>query len=115
MMGTYVGLDILKLKQNVIEYWLKDSRMNWPVKVVSAQRAASMGAAMGRVVPVHGCVVSAKFVLGRPLSLMEQILDLHPGELNNGAALLRLNRLPLANEFDLAGGYTNVAGASATL
>jgi len=108
-MGAYVGLDIPKLKQNVIEYWLEDSRMNWPVKVISAQRAASLQAALGRVVPVAGCVVSAKFVLGRPLPLAEQILGLHPGELSQGAALLRLNRLPSANEFDLAGGYTNVA------
>jgi hypothetical protein len=58
---------------------------------------------------VHGCVVSAKFVLGRPLPLAERILGLHPGELSKGAVLLHLNRLPEANEFDLATGYTNVA------
>ena len=108
-MAAYVLLDIPKLKQNVIEYWLEESRMNWPVKVISAQRGAALGAAFGRVVPVAGCVVSAKFVLGRPLSLAERILGLNPGELTQGAMLLRLNRLPLATEFDLAAGYTNVA------
>jgi hypothetical protein len=108
-MNAHAGLDVQKVKQNVIAYWLEDPRMNWPVKVISAQRAASMGAAVGRIVPVRGCVVSAKFVLGRPLSLAEQILGLHPGELNQGAVLLRLNRLPQIDEFDLAAGYTNVA------
>ena len=108
-MDAHAGLDVPKLKQNVITYWLEDPRMNWPVKVVSAQRGASLGAALGRVVLVRGCVVSAKFVLGRPLAVAQQILGLRPGELDQGAVLLRLNRLPHANEFDLAAGYTNVA------
>ena len=107
-MNPHAGLDVQKVKQNVIAYWLQDPRMNWPVKVISAQRAAGVGAALGRSVPVRGCVVSAKFVLGRPLALAEQILGLRPGELRQGAVLLRLNRLPQAPEFDLAAGYTNV-------
>src|ERR1700693_1210286 len=98
-MGAYAGLNILKLKQNVIEYWLEDPRMNWPVKVISAQRGFSLGAPMGRVVPVRGCVVSAKFVLGRTLVLAERTLGLRPDELKQGAALLRLNRHPQPNEF----------------
>jgi len=108
-MDPHAGFDVLKLKQNVITYWLADPRLNWPVKVISAQRGASLGAALDRVVPVRGCVVSTKFVLGRPLALVEQILGLRPGELNQGAVLLRLNRLPQVNEFELAAGYTNVA------
>lgn len=108
-MDAYIGLDIPKVKQNVIEYWTEDSRMNWPVKVISAQRGAAFGVAFGRIVPVHGCVVSAKFVLGRTLPLAERILGLRPGEFSQGAMLLRLNRLPLATEFDLAGSFTNVA------
>jgi hypothetical protein len=101
------GLDVAKIKMNVIAYWMQD-RLNWPVKVISAARASSMGATPGAVRPVRGCVVSAKFVLGRSLHVAEQILGLKPGELANGAALLRLNRLPNPNEFDLAG-YTNAA------
>jgi hypothetical protein len=34
------GFDIATLKRNVIAYWLKDLRMNDPVKAVSAQQAA---------------------------------------------------------------------------
>jgi hypothetical protein len=103
------GIDVQKVKQNVIAYWREDPRMNWPVKVISAQRGIGLGATLGRLVSVRGCVVSAKFVLGRPLPLAERILGLCPGELSQGAVLLHLNRLPEANEFDLATGYTNVA------
>jgi hypothetical protein len=108
-MSPNVGIDVQKVKQNVIAYWLEDPRLNWPVKVISAQRGASLSASLGRSVPVRGCVVSAKFVLGRPLALAERILGLRPGELSAGAVLLRLNRLPQTLEFDLAPGYTNVA------
>jgi len=101
------GLDIPRIKQNVIAYWREDPRMNWPVKVISAQRGAALGAVAGQIVSVRGCVVSAKFVLGRQLKEAEEILGLHSGDLQQGAVLLRLNRLPNANEFDLAG-YTNV-------
>jgi hypothetical protein len=97
------------VKQNVIAYWREDPRMKWPVKVISAQRGVGLGAALGRLVSVRGCVVSAKFVLGWPLPLAERILGLCSGELGRGAVLLRLNRLPEAHEFDLATGYTNVA------
>jgi hypothetical protein len=108
-MNLPTGVNFPKLKDNVITYWLQDPRMNWPVKVISAERGASMGAVMGGVVPIRGCVVSAKFVFGRPLMLTERILGLQPGELEKGALMLRLNRLPYTNEFDLAPGYTNVA------
>ena len=105
-MNPYQGLDVPKLKQNVIAYWQEDPRMNWPVKVISAQRSG--GAAKGSTLSGRGCVVSAKFVLGRPLTLAERILGLFPGELSQGAALLWLNRLPYPSEFDLVAGYTNV-------
>ena len=101
------GLNLPKIKQEVEAYWMLDSRMNGPVKVISAKRAASLRLKVGAVVIVGGCVVSAKFVLGRPLATIEQILGLSPGELRAGGALLRLTRFPTANEFDLAG-YTNV-------
>jgi hypothetical protein len=102
-----VGLNVPKLKQNVVAYWMQDPKMNGPVKVISAARAASLGVKLGDVVPVGGCVVSAKFVLGRPLATIEKILGLNPGELRSGGALLRLTRFPATTEFDLAG-YTNV-------
>jgi hypothetical protein len=101
------GLDVPKIKQDVVAYWMHDPRLNGPVKVISAARAASLGAKPGVVVPVGGCVVSAKFVLGKPLETVEKILGLIPGELRAGGALLRLTRFPAASEFDLAG-YTNV-------
>ena len=108
-MNTQAGFNFPKLKDNTIAYWLQDPRTNWPVKVISAQRGAGLGATVGSVVPVQGCVVSAKFVLGRPLMLAERIFGLEPGELNKGAVLLRLDRLPYTNEFELASGYTNAA------
>jgi hypothetical protein len=79
--------DVNKLKQNVSAYWSEDPQLNWPVKVISSDRGSSLGAVLGGVVPVRGCVVSVKFVLGRPLPLVEQILGLRPGELSQGALL----------------------------
>jgi hypothetical protein len=102
------GLNVARIKQNIEAYWLQDPKRNGPVKVISAARAASLGARPGQVIPVGGCVVSAKFVLGKPLADVEKILGLKTGELSGGGALLRLNRFPKPNEFDLAG-YTNVA------
>ena len=109
-MNPQSGLNVPKLKQNVIAYWLEDTRMNWPVKVISAKRG--QGAGIGSLVAVRGCVVSGKFVLGRSLTVVEQILGLRPGELNQGAVLLRLNRLPYPTEFDLAGGLHEFGGLS---
>jgi hypothetical protein len=83
--------------------------MNGPVKVISAQRGAQLNAIIGRAVKVTGCVVSAKFVLGRPLMQVEQILGLRSGDLSQGAVLLRLLHLPQPAQFDLTRGYTNVA------
>ncbi|HTW61194.1 MAG TPA: hypothetical protein VMD55_05250 [Terracidiphilus sp.] len=107
-MISTAGLDVAKIKRNVEAYWMQDPKMNGPVKVISATRAASLGARLGQVIAVGGCVVSAKFVLGKPLATIEKILGLKAGELSGGGALLRLNRFPIPKEFDLAG-YTNVA------
>jgi len=49
------GLDVNRIKQNVAEYWGAEG-WNWPVKIVSAQRAQLLGAALGRVVAVRGYV-----------------------------------------------------------
>jgi len=103
------GLDVGRIKRNVLEYWQAES-WNWPVKVISARRAGALKAAAGRVVPVRGYITSAKFVLGRPLDQVESILGLVPGDLAAGAALLRLNRLPAAGEFELRGYTQTPAG-----
>ncbi|MBV9504964.1 MAG: hypothetical protein JO323_08165 [Acidobacteriia bacterium] len=102
------GLDVDRIKSNVIQYWAEEP-WNWPVKVISASSASSMGALAGRVVSVKGYITSEKFVRGRPLDLAQNILGLLPGELNNGAVLVRLTRLPLPDEFELRG-YTQTPG-----
>ena len=56
-----VGLDIDRVKRNVIEYWQAEA-WDRPVKVNSAQRGTELGAAAGRLE-------------------VEKILGLIPGEL----------------------------------
>jgi hypothetical protein len=60
------GLDIDRIKRNVIEYWQAEA-WNRPVKVISAQRGAQLGAAAGRLVLVRGYITPEKFVIGRQL------------------------------------------------
>ena len=103
------GLDLNRIKQNVSEYWHAEG-WNWPVKVMSAQRASALGASPGRVVAVKGFVTSEKFVRGRPLEQVERILGLLPGELKDGAVLLRLNFLPLPHQYELRGYTQTPAG-----
>jgi hypothetical protein len=103
------GLDVDRIKQNVAEYWQAEG-WNWPVKVISAARGLTLGASAGRVVAVSGFVTSEKFVRGKPLDQVERILGLLPGELKNGAVLLRLNVLPLPQQFELRGYTQTPAG-----
>jgi hypothetical protein len=103
------GLDVARIKRNVTENWNSEP-LNWPVKVISAKRAAALGATAGKVVPVRGYVTADKFVRGRQLDQVEKILGLVPGDLKNGAVLLRLNRLPLPAEFELRGYTQTPAG-----
>jgi len=103
------GLDVDRIKQNVAEYWQAEG-WNWPVKVISAARGLALGASAGRVVAVSGFVTSEKFVRGRPLDQVERILGLLPGELKNGAVLLRINVLPLPQQFELRGYTQTPAG-----
>jgi hypothetical protein len=98
------GLDVNRIKQNVLEYWNAES-WNWPVKVMSAQRASALGASTGHAVAVKGFVTSEKFVRGRSLEQVERTLGLKRGELKDGAVLLRLSTLPLPHQYEL-GGYT---------
>jgi hypothetical protein len=72
------GVDVNRIKQNVSEYWHAES-WNWPVKVMSVQRALALGASVGQVVPVKGFVTSEKFVRGRSLEEVERILGAATG------------------------------------
>lgn len=90
------ALDEVKLKSLVIEVW-NDQRPTL-VKVVSAERGPSAG--------VGGYITNEKFIAGRTPAEMERILGLKRGELGDGAHVMRLNRLPTSEEFELRG-YTN--------
>src|ERR1019366_7671173 len=96
------GLDVDRIKQHVSEYWRAEA-WNLPVKVMSAHRASALGASAGRVVAVKGFVTSEKFIRGKSLEQVERILGLLPGELKDGAILLRLNVLPLPHQYELRG------------
>ena len=103
------GLDVDRIKQHVSEYWRAEA-WNWPVKVMSAQRASALRASAGRVVAVKGFVTSEKFVRGRSPQEVERILGILPGELKDGAVLLRLNILPLPHQYELRGYTQTPAG-----
>jgi hypothetical protein len=90
------ALDEAKLKSLVIEVW--NEQHPTLVKVVSAERGPSTA--------VGGYITNEKFVLGRTPAEMERILGLTLGELGDGAHVMRLNRLPTSEEFELRG-YTN--------
>jgi hypothetical protein len=63
---------------------------------------------VGDTVFVSGCVVQEKFVAGRTLAQIEQILGFHAGRLAQGMTVVGLLGLPALKDFDVAG-YTNVA------
>ncbi|MCC6363362.1 MAG: hypothetical protein IT165_07530 [Bryobacterales bacterium] len=51
----------------------------------------------------RGYVTKEKFVAGRDLRALEQILGFHAGRFSTGIRIVRLDRLPLLTEFDVAG------------
>jgi hypothetical protein len=51
----------------------------------------------------RGYVTKEKFVAGRDLRSLEQILGFHAGRFSNGIWVIRLDRLPQLAEFDVAG------------
>jgi hypothetical protein len=57
---------------------------------------------------VSGYVSKDKFLLGHTLQEIENILGFHRGRLQQGMAVLALDRLPLENEFQLAA-YSMIA------
>lgn len=59
-------------------------------------------AAIGASIKVRGYITQDKFLLGQSLAELEKRLGFHPGRLAWGASVVRLERLPLPNEFQLA-------------
>jgi hypothetical protein len=80
------------LKKLAIENWEKGGG-NQLVKVVSAERGASK--------EVGGYVTELKYVRGRNLAEIEQVLGLPAGELANGAIVHTLDGVPSADQFQL--------------
>ena len=58
--------------------------------------------AIGHITKVTGYITKDKFLVGRPLSVLERFLGFHQGRLSRGATFVKLNRLPLEDEFELA-------------
>ena len=63
---------------------------------------------VGEKLLVRGFVTQYKYLVGRPLPLIECLLGFQPGRMAGGAAFLTLDRLPLQDDFETAG-YSQVA------
>jgi hypothetical protein len=63
---------------------------------------------VGDKITVAGYVTQEKFIAGRDLRTMEQILGFQPGRFQHGVWIMRLDRLPGPAEFDLAA-YSMIA------
>ncbi|NTS43887.1 hypothetical protein HRG84_23605 [Flavisolibacter sp. BT320] len=57
---------------------------------------------------VRGCITQEKYIKGRTLSELENILGFHAGRLANGATVAALLQVPTKSQFNLLG-YTQVA------
>ena len=64
--------------------------------------------AVGQPLNVSGCVTKEKYLRGKTLEQIEQLLGFHKGRLLKGMTVVALSRLPQSNEFEL-GAYTQVA------
>jgi hypothetical protein len=63
---------------------------------------------VGQPLNVSGCVTKDKFIRGKTIEEIEKLIGFHRGRLASGLTVVKLNRLPAMNEFDLAA-YSNVA------
>jgi hypothetical protein len=97
---AFAALDPEVIKRNVMAYWQAD-KLNRPVKVTSFARSPMFWS--------EGYITCLKFVAGRNLTEVEQILGLKPHELDAGAYLYEFLRFPTADEFELRG-YTQTPG-----
>lgn len=82
------------LKRLALEYWTLKS-LNRPVKVTSIVRHPTFWA--------EGFVTSYKFIGGRSLDEVEQIIGLRAGELAGGAYFYEFLRFPSFDEIELKG------------
>jgi hypothetical protein len=80
------------LKRLAIAYW-EANPLNRPVKVTSIVREPMFW--------TEGFITCYKFIAGRSLEQVEQILGLKPHELVAGAYLYEFMRMPTADEFEL--------------
>jgi hypothetical protein len=64
--------------------------------------------AIGQSSDVYGFITQEKFLRGKNLSELEDLLGFQKGRLKEGAVILALKQLPAAEQFDF-GGYTQVA------
>jgi hypothetical protein len=97
------GLDLNVIKQLVIDAW-KEPR-KWPVKVFKLRP----GQQIGDAVQVEGYVTTEQSIAGASLRELEQRMGFAPGYLGDGAAVVRLDRLPHPDEFDVRF-YNNIDG-----
>jgi hypothetical protein len=63
---------------------------------------------VGQLLSVSGCVTKDKCIRGKTIEEIERLVGFHRGRLSSGLTVVKLNRLPSLNEFELAA-YSNVA------
>jgi len=97
------GLDLNVIKKLVVDAW-KEPR-KWPVKVFKL----GPGQRIGDAVQVDGYITTEQSVAGASLRELERRMGLAPGYLGDGAAVVRLDRLPNPTEFDVRF-YNNIDG-----
>jgi hypothetical protein len=97
------GLDLNVIKKMVVDAW-KEPR-KWPVKVFKLRP----GQEIGDLVQVEGYITSEQSVAGASLPELERRMGFAPGYLGDGAAVVRLDRLPNPAEFDVRF-YNNIDG-----
>jgi hypothetical protein len=86
-------VDACMIKRDVLAFW-GQGPLNRPVQVVAANRK--------RAFWCQGPITSHRQVVGRPLSEVERILGLPPGELAGGACVYEMQRTPTVEEFELS-------------
>ena len=100
---TAPKLNLQIIKQLVIDAWKQPGK--WPVKVFKLRG----GQQVGEAVAVRGYITTERAVAGVGLRELERRLGLASGSLGDGAAIVRLDRLPNPGEFELRF-YNNVHG-----
>jgi len=104
------GLDVPKIKQNVMEKWRSGPEL-WPVKVIPVARVAELEFKRGgkKLDTVGGYFTCIRAVRGRTPEEMEDILGYARGYYKSGASIWKFDRLPALGEFELRG-YTQLPG-----